>query len=398
MKKIVILGFIIALIAGIVACEKIIPKAPADDQILDGPVEGLTPEQNAIFLRGDIAFNDEVFTAQSGLGPLFVATSCGSCHAGDGKGHPFTMLTRFGQTDSTGNKFLHLGGPQLQHRAVPGFQFEAIPAGASFSRFMPPANTGLGFLDAVPDAALLALADPNDANGDGISGKPNWIPSPAYILYRDGTIERNGKYIGRFGKKAAVYDLMQQTANAYNQDMGITSTYEHYDTYTGFETDPEVSNQTVLDVVFYLKTLKAPVQRNQSNPDVIAGKQVFLSISCGKCHTPQLQTGNTSIAAISNKTFFPYTDLLLHDMGTGLDDGYTEGTASTAEWRTPALWGLGLSKNSQGGRYFLLHDGRAKSIEEAILLHGGEATQSRNSFQQLNATDKAALLKFLESL
>jgi CxxC motif-containing protein (DUF1111 family) len=398
MKKIVILGFIIALIAGIVACEKIIPKAPADDQILDGPVEGLTPEQNAIFLRGDIAFNDEVFTAQSGLGPLFVATSCGSCHAGDGKGHPFTMLTRFGQTDSTGNKFLHLGGPQLQHRAVPGFQFEAIPAGASFSRFMPPANTGLGFLDAVPDAALLALADPNDTNGDGISGKPNWIPSPAYILYRDGTIERNGKYIGRFGKKAAVYDLMQQTANAYNQDMGITSTYEHYDTYTGFETDPEVSNQTVLDVVFYLKTLKAPVQRNQSNPDVIAGKQVFLSISCGKCHTPQLQTGNTSIAAISNKTFFPYTDLLLHDMGTGLDDGYTEGTASTAEWRTPALWGLGLSKNSQGGRYFLLHDGRAKSIEEAILLHGGEATQSRNSFQQLNATDKAALLKFLESL
>jgi CxxC motif-containing protein (DUF1111 family) len=398
MKKIVILGFIIALIAGIVACEKIIPKAPADDQILDGPVEGLTPEQNAIFLRGDIAFNDEVFTAQSGLGPLFVATSCGSCHAGDGKGHPFTMLTRFGQTDSTGNKFLHLGGPQLQHRAVPGFQFEAIPAGASFSRFMPPANTGLGFLDAVPDAALLALADPNDANGDGISGKPNWIPSPAYILYRDGTIERNGKYIGRFGKKAAVYDLMQQTANAYNQDMGVTSTYEHYDTYTGFETDPEVSNQTVLDVIFYLKTLKAPVQRNQSNPDVIAGKQVFLSISCGKCHTPQLQTGNTSIAAISNKTFFPYTDLLLHDMGTGLDDGYTEGTASTAEWRTPALWGLGLSKNSQGGRYFLLHDGRAKSIEEAILLHGGEATQSRNSFQQLNATDKAALLKFLESL
>jgi CxxC motif-containing protein (DUF1111 family) len=398
MKKIVILGFVIALIAGIVACEKIIPKAPANDQILDGPVEGLTPEQNAIFLRGDIAFNDEVFTAQSGLGPLFVATSCGSCHAGDGKGHPFTMLTRFGQADSTGNKFLHLGGPQLQHRAVPGFQFEAIPAGASFSRFMPPANTGLGFLDAVPDAALLALADPNDANGDGISGRPNWIPSPAYILYRDGTIERNGKYIGRFGKKAAVYDLMQQTANAYNQDMGVTSTYEHYDTYTGFETDPEVSNQTVLDVIFYLKTLKAPVQRNQTNPDVIAGKQVFLSISCGKCHTPQLQTANNSIAVISNKTFFPYTDLLLHDMGAGLDDGYTEGTASTAEWRTPALWGLGLSKNSQGGRYFLLHDGRAKSIEEAILLHGGEATQSRNSFQQLNATDKAALLKFLESL
>jgi len=398
MKKIIFLGFITILSGGIVACEKIIPKAPDHDKILDGPVDGLTPEQNAIFLRGDIAFNDEVFTAQTGLGPLFVATSCGSCHAGDGKGHPFTMLTRFGQTDSTGNKFMHLGGPQLQHRAIPGYPFETIPAGATSSRFMPPANTGLGFLDAVPDATLLALADPNDANGDGISGRPNWIPSPSYIIYRPGTIERNGKYIGRFGKKAAVYDLMQQTANAYNQDMGVTSTYEHYDTYTGQETDPEVSNTTVLDVIFYLRTLKAPIQRNQTDPDVIAGKQLFLNISCGKCHTPQLQSGPSSIAAISNKTFFPYTDLLLHDMGTGLDDGYTEGTAATAEWRTPALWGLGLSKNSQGGRYFLLHDGRARSIEEAILLHGGEANQSRNSFQQLNAADKARLLKFLESL
>ena len=173
MQKIVILVFVLLLIAGMLACEKIIPKAPGNDEILDGPVDGLTPEQNAIFLRGDIAFNEEVFTAQTGLGPLFVATSCGNSHAGDGKGHPFTMLTRFGQTDSMGNKFLSLGGPQLQHRAIPGYQFESIPAGATFSRFMPPANTGLGFLDAVPDATLLALSDPNDANGDGISGKPN---------------------------------------------------------------------------------------------------------------------------------------------------------------------------------------------------------------------------------
>jgi CxxC motif-containing protein (DUF1111 family) len=195
-----------------------------------------------------------------------------------------------------------------------------------------------------------------------------------------------------------VYDLMQQTANAYNQDMGVSSTYEHYDTYTGLETDPEISNKTVLDVIFYLRTLKAPVQRNQSDPDVITGKQLFVSISCSKCHTPQLQSGPSSIAAIANKTFFPYTDLLLHDMGTGLDDGYTEGSASTAEWRTPALWGLGLSKNSQGGNYFLLHDGRARGIEDAILLHGGEANQSKSSFKQLNATDKVRLLKFLESL
>ena len=105
----------------------------------------MTHEQNAIFLRGDIAFNDEVFTTQTGLGPLFVATSCGSCHAGDGKGHPFTTLTRFGQSDTLGNQFLHLGGPQLQNRAIPGFTPEQIPAGATFSKFTPPANTGLGF-------------------------------------------------------------------------------------------------------------------------------------------------------------------------------------------------------------------------------------------------------------
>jgi CxxC motif-containing protein (DUF1111 family) len=397
-KKIIVVGLITCLIALGVACEKIIPKAPGDDEILDGPIDGLTYEQNRIFLRGDIAFNDDIFSSDNGLGPLFVANSCGSCHAGDGKGHPFTTLTRFGQTDSTGNKFMHLGGPQLQQRAIPGYQPEQIPAGASFSRFTPPANTGLGLLEAVPDATLLSLADENDANGDGISGRPNWITLPQYCLIRPGVAIRSGKYIGRFGKKAAVYDLLQQTVNAYNQDMGINSTYEHYTTYNGFEVDPELTNETVLDVVFYLQTLKAPVQRNQGNPDVVSGKQIFINISCGKCHTPQLQTGSSSIAALTNKIFFPYSDLLLHDMGAGLDDGYTEGSAFTSEWRTPPLWGLGLSQNSQGGQVFLMHDGRARSIEQAILMHGGEAAQSRNSFQQLSVADKSKIIKFLESL
>lgn len=396
MKKIIIL---LILAAAVAACNKLLPALPADDTILDGPLEGLTGEQHAIFLRGDVAFNDEVFTSATGLGPMFVATSCGSCHAGDGKGHPFTTLTRFGQGDTiNGNLFLHLGGPQLQHRATPGFISEQIPAGATFSRFTPPANTGLGLIDAVPDATILALADPNDADADGISGRPNWIHPPAYTSLRINSIERNGKYIGRFGKKAATYDLLQQTATAYNQDIGITSSYESIDTYTGQDIDPEVSNQTVLDVVFYLKTLKAPAQRNQNDADIISGRQLFSNISCGKCHTPQLQTGPSSITALANKTFFPYTDLLLHDMGAGLNDGYTEGTALTAEWRTPPLWGLGLSKNSQGGQYFLMHDGRAGSIEQAILLHGGEAEQSKAGFQQLNASDKSKLIQFLESL
>lgn len=395
MKKITVL---IVVLAGIIACNKILPGAPADDEILDGPVAGLSPEQNAIFLRGDIAFNDEVFTTSTGLGPLFVATSCGSCHAGDGKGHPFSTLTRFGQTTASGNQFLNQGGPQLQHRAIPGFQPEQIPAGATFSKFMPPANTGLGFLDAVPDATLIALADENDINGDGISGKPNWINTPPYAVIRPAPVIQSGKYIGRFGKKAAAYNLLHQTANAYNQDIGITSTFESVDTYSGLSIGPEVAVQTINEVVFYLQTLKAPVQRNQSNAEIQSGKQIFINTGCAKCHTPVQATGISSIAALSNKTFFPYSDLLLHDMGPGLDDGYTEGSATTAEWKTAPLWGLGLSKNSQGGQYFLLHDGRAKTIEEAILLHGGEGSQSKSTFQQLTAKDKALLIKFLESL
>lgn len=396
MKKKTITVCLLILIA--ISCKKIMPKSPNEDELLDGSVEGLTTQETAQFLKGDVAFNDDVFTPQNGLGPLFVATSCGSCHAGDGKGHPFTSLIRFGQIDSTGNHYLDVGAPQLQNRAIPSYQPETLLNGVGFSKILPPANTGLGFLDAVTDNDILALADPNDANADGISGVPNWIKVPTYSPIRTNSILQGGKYIGRFGKKGATYDLLQQTANAYNQDMGVNSTFEPYDTYTKLEVDAEVSNTTVHDVVFYLKTLKAPIQRNQNDADVVSGKQTFIALGCEKCHKAELKTGNSTISALSNKTFYPYTDLLLHDMGNGLDDNYTEGNAKTYEWKTPALWGLGLSKNSQGGSYFLMHDGRATSIESAILLHGGEAQQSNNNYQSLSESDKQKLIKFLESL
>ena len=180
--------------------------------------------------------------------------------------------------------------------------------------------------------------------------------------------------------------------------MGITSIYEPTDPYSGLVVDPEISTQTLHDVVFYLKTLKAPIPRHQDDPDVIAGKQIFKQIDCAKCHTPTLTTGFSPINVLSNKEFHPYTDLLLHDMGPGLDDGYTEGFALTSEWRTPPLWGLGLSKDAQGGKYFLLHDGRAMSIESAILQHGGEAQQSKLNYTQLDDLEKKQLIKFLESL
>lgn len=219
-----------------------------------------------------------------------------------------------------------------------------------------------------------------------------------YLFPRPETVEINGKYIGRFGKKGAAYDLHQQTAQAYNEDIGITSTYEAFDTHSGLAIDPEVTDQTVLDVVFYLKTLKAPIPRNTNQAEILSGRNIFLEIGCGKCHRPEMKTGISPVAALSEKTFYPYTDLLLHDMGPGLDDGYTEGSARTSEWKTPALWGLGLSKFSQGGGYFLLHDGRARSIEEAIVLHGGEGQTSAEKYQSLTETDRRNLITFLESL
>jgi CxxC motif-containing protein (DUF1111 family) len=332
------------------------------------------------------------------LGPIFVASSCAGCHAGDGKGHLSTQLTRFGQRDSSGNQFLHLGGPQLQNRALPGFRPEEIPLGASFTRLTAPAITGLGYLAYVSDADLLANADPYDANGDGISGVPNWIHLPSYVQSSTDAVSRNGRYIGRFGKKASAYNLLHQTVNAYNQDMGIASAFAPKDVTTGNDIEPEVSLKSIQDLVFYLHTLKVPLQRNAEDGEVQAGKNIFRQLACNACHKEEFKTGYAPVAALSNKVFYPYSDFLLHDMGPGLDDGYTEGTASTAEWRTPALWGLGLSANSQGGNYFLMHDGRARSIEDAILLHGGEGEKSKNLFSALSAADKTALIKFLESL
>ena len=398
MSKNYISLFCVGIILIAMACKKLAPEALKEEDLLDGPIEGLSAEEKNRFLKGDAAFNKEIFSQENGLGPIFVSTSCGSCHAGDGKGHPFTTLTRFGQSDSTGNFFLEQGGPQLQNRALPGYSPETIPAGASSAKLLPPANTGLGYLDAVSDADILAMSDPFDLDGDGISGVPNWIKVPSYCNYRKENIEQNEKHIGRFGRKGAAYDLLQQTANAYNQDMGITSTFESRDTYSKTQVDPEVTNATVNNVVFYLRTLKAPIPRNQTNVHVQAGKTIFTSIDCAKCHVPQLKTGDSKISVLAYKTFYPYTDLLLHDMGTALDDGYTEGSAKTYEWRTPALWGLGLSKNSQGGTYYLLHDGRATTIEEAILLHGGEALKSKMNFLDLSPGEKKQLLTFLESL
>lgn len=387
------------LAASAAACGSFFPDPVPDDQILDGPVSGLTEAENQRFLNGDAAFS-EVFTTANGLGPLFVATSCFSCHPGDGKGHPFTTLTRFGQSDPSGNLFLGEGGPQLQHRAIPGFVPESIPPGAPSARLVPPANTGLGHLEAVADQDIIDLADPFDADGDGISGVPSWIELPPFVQPSEGAVTLNGRYLGRFGKKASAYNLLHQTVNAYIQDIGVTTDYHPSELPNASDNvpDPETPGSTVDEVVFYLRTLKTPVRRDTESAEVEEGEALFAQAGCAKCHVKSLTTASSPIAPLANKTFYPYTDMLLHDMGSGLDDGYTEGSALSAEWRTPPLWGLGLSKQSQGGTYFLLHDGRAKSIEEAILLHGGEGQSSRDAFGQFTDEQVKKLIRFLESL
>jgi CxxC motif-containing protein (DUF1111 family) len=401
------------------ACDLLAPGAPSGDEVLDGTVEGMTPSQVRQHLAGDSEFG-RVFGVADGLGPIFVAASCEQCHAGDGKGHPSFNLVRFGRPGGSAfDPMVAFGGPQLQHRAIPGYPAENVPVEASgSSTFTPPAVTGLGFLDAVDDATLIALADPTDSDGDGISGRLQ-LHEPSELIEGVLELERRsspdpgargtqvgGRYIGRFGKKALTVNLLHQTVGAYHEDMGITSDLMPEDLVNPRSggrasddvADPEVSTSAVANVVFYLKTLRVPPRREADHPDVLAGEALFEQVGCGTCHVPTLATGASEIDVLDRRTFHPYTDLLLHDMGPELDDGYTEGRASTSEWRTAPLWGVGLPEHFQGGAMFLMHDGRARSLEEAIEWHGGEASGVRDAFRALSAEERAHLLRFLRSL
>lgn len=392
-----ILFYLLLISSIVISCRKLIPQSSEEFEVLEGPIEGLNHEESQRFLAGDAVFSN-VFTTTSGLGPIFVSNSCLSCHTLDGKGHPSNRLTRFGQPNELGNLYINQGGPQLQNRALPGYSPEQLPIGATFSMLVAPSIVGLGYLDFVTDADIIAMSDPNDSNGDGISGVPSWNEIPIYVTHRQGAISQGGKYICRFGKKATTYDLKHQIVRALSEDIGITSSYDPLDLYSHNELDPEISNQKIADLNFYLRTLKAPTRRNVNDPKVIKGEMIFNELKCANCHKPTLKTGDSPISLLSNVEFHPYTDLLLHDMGQSLDDGNTEGGAKTNEWRTPPLWGIGLAKQSQGGKYFLLHDGRANSIEGAIYYHGGEAQEMKINFQLLIIEDKEALIKFIESL
>ncbi|MGH2568187.1 MAG: di-heme oxidoredictase family protein [Bacteroidota bacterium] len=384
----------------VAACDALLTEAPEPGETFDEPLSGLTQQERAAFARGDEAFG-KIFSVKEGLGPIFNQAACESCHPRDGKANPRNNLIRFGRFDGTNfDPLLDEGGPQLQDRSIPGVAPEVLPSHANaISRRSGPVAFGLGFIEAIPDAEILKRADPDDADGDGISGRPNWVSAPDYV--------GNGAdmYLGRFGRKAGVAFLLQQVVTAYQQDIGITTDYlpvENANPQAGISVrddvpDPELQASVVDDVVSYLRTL-APPKRGPITPDVLEGERIFSTIGCGGCHTPSMRTSTHPIKALGNADVPLYSDMLLHDMGPELADNFFEGSSTGTEWRTTPLWGLRLIKEFLGGTPYYLHDGRTSDLREVIRLHGGEASGARSRFLQLPAQEQAALIKFLESL
>ena len=384
------------------ACGDLLTEPKDAGERFNAPVAGLSSTELALFVRGDVEFGRR-FAAADGLGPIFNNVSCASCHSGDGRGRPENSLFRIGEP---ANGFLaDLGGPQIQDKALPGADAELVPAGVAVSVRLPPPVFGVGLIEAIPVSAILAHVDSLDGDGDGISGRPNWTTAIAYVPNGEPG-GGPGLQLGRFGRKAQTSTLLQQTVEAYHQDMGITSEFRptenrnpraHASTIVAdLALDPEVPVATVEAVIQYVRAL-APPSPGARTPQREAGRVLFASIGCASCHVPSFTTGAHAIAALSNRAVEPYSDFLLHDMGDALADLRADGAASGREWRTTPLWGLRLMRRFLNGDAFLLHDGRARSVEEAILLHGGEASRARDRFAGLSAPQRASILDFVES-
>jgi CxxC motif-containing protein (DUF1111 family) len=258
-------------------------------------------------------------------------------------------------------------------------------------------------IEAIPDSAILAREDPADADGDGISGRANLVtPAPYVPAAEPGG--GPGPRVGRFGRKAQVSSLLQQTVEAFHQDMGITSSYRPVDNLNPLApgpspdhaSDPEVGDGQVDEVVQYLRML-APAAPGPWTASRQRGQSVFAAVGCAGCHVPTMRSGAHAIPALGGRDVTLYSDLLVHDLGAGLADNRPDGGANGSEWRTAPLWGLRIAREFLNGELFLLHDGRAHSVADAIARHGGEATAARDAFQALPSADRAALLDFVES-
>jgi CxxC motif-containing protein (DUF1111 family) len=356
------------------------------------PLDDLTGDQRDRFKKGRVVFNQE-FTPKTGLGPLFNNTGCASCHNEPvpGGGGSFTQVNA-SVLDSNGfcDPLVERGGPVFQLSVTPalkaalGIDAEPIPPEAARGKRTTPDVFGFGLLDAVPESSILARADPEDADGDGISGRVN--------RFFDGRV-------GRFGRKALTPTLAEFTEGAFHFEQGVTvpnflgeGTVGGQPIPPGVDPlpEPEVSAELVAHTDAYVRTL-APAKPKDLDGTAKRGQQIFSSIGCAKCHIPNLRTGDHPIQALANREFPAYTDLLLHDMGPGLADVCQGLVATPAEFRTEPLMAVRLAR-----RY--LHDGRAGSIEQAVELHAGEGAHSRDAFGALSGSDRKALLKFLGTL
>lgn len=406
------------------------------------PAPNLSVSDLEMHLLGDAQFEAMFVTApadvNSGLGPIFNNSSCISCHPNDGRPNfPVNLANRsgllmrasiFGQDENGGPNPVPGFGLQIQNQAIFGFTPEAryeatfiekketfadgtvvvlqkpvitlvnpytsLPAGLMLSPRIATPVFGLGLLEVIPEQNILARQDINDTDGDGISGKANYVWDP---------VERR-TILGRFGWKANTGTLLVQCTAAYVEDMGITNYVFSRETGhgqsnggDGRDDDPEIQRPIVDQVVLYCQTLAVPGARNINSKSVKEGARLFESLECSKCHTPKQMTGPSPISALAFQTIYPYTDMLLHDMGEDLADGRPDFLASGREWKTRPLWGIGLTGLVNGHTTFL-HDGRAKNLTEAILWHGGEAEKAKEKFKQLSEAKRKALLDFLNSL
>jgi CxxC motif-containing protein (DUF1111 family) len=403
---------------------------------------------NALFFfTGNSLFNQNWVTApasttaRDGLGPFFNARACSTCHFRDGRGRApevageinHGLLLRLSTPGFTLNGASNpdpIYGDQLQDQSIQDATSEGrfnitytneiinysdgtsvtlrkpqyiildlaygnLASNVEISPRVAQQIIGLGLLEAVPENTLLGYADEFDADNDGISGKPNYVWN----------VETQSATIGRFGWKANQPSVKQQVAAAFAGDLGVTSSlFPNENCPEGFDCSgyPNGGLQEIIDdklrkVTIYSSTLGVPARRNHNQQEVLEGKQLFNTIKCASCHIPKMTTGTHAIPALENQIIRPYTDLLLHDMGKGLSDNATDFKATGNEWRTPPLWGIGLIE-TVNGHTNLLHDGRARNIEEAILWHGGEAEDSKLAFINLSSVERQKILAFIKSL
>lgn len=419
--------------------------------------EGTFKLGNALFRKNWVSSPSST-QASDGLGPLFNERACQNCHLKDGRGHPpegdagtTSMFLRLARQASSAEEKAEIAdqkvlnfpdpvyGTQLQDLAVPGlpgegkmhvdYREEQVTLGdgsvvslrkpsysvdnlaygpldphTTLSPRLTPPMIGLGLIEQIAAADILANAEPDDRNNDGISGRPNIVRD-----IRSGTLT-----LGRFGWKAQTPSIREQAADAFAGDIGISTPEvpDHWGDCTAAEQKclampngvqkrlgPVEAPPPIMDLVtFYSQNLAVPARRDVDARQVLAGKKIFYDIGCIACHTPKFVTRrDTPNKAQAFQLIWPYSDFLLHDMGPDLADGQAVGDATGSEWRTPPLWGIGLTQTVNGNAFFL-HDGRARSLDEAILWHGGEGQKARDRFAAATAADRDALVKFLESL